>query len=270
MPTCTSYANTGACKVGTADLSGEQACIYNAKIYMTVSSKCAVIYGEENKSTGIMVFQKTGTTSFTDYREVTSTLNSITLNAKEYNPFFAVYDCTTSGCIQTAGFVRYKTESTPATDALHSGYEFVTCYTKNNLLTNVIGCVKINEDHTPLYSNDANWKCNQAKGTSISTYRYKETASGGIFHSCSAPKIGESPYDFKYISINTRKGLDDYFFFENGSTFFPDTDSNTKVFLIVNEYSAVLNKRKSLKKKIKIKFNYYFLYFFCHKVFLNE
>eukprot|EP00833_Pecoramyces_ruminatium_P007216 jgi/Orpsp1_1/1181248/evm.model.c7180000076438.1 len=113
-----------------------QTCIYNSTIYTSKWNHCVKIYGFTTENHSLKVFQK-GLTS-TDYVDVTHSLKYIKLNQNEKNPIFLLYDCNSEGCIQTSGYIKYKT-AIPGSKLINNDeFDFVACYENDDQ-----GCYKL-------------------------------------------------------------------------------------------------------------------------------
>lgn len=210
-----------------------------------VTATCTVFYGASGTDaspTGIKIFQKGS--DFNKYTE--PDLGSVDANTEELVPFFVIYDCSTTGCTQTSGFVKYKLRTDSTTS------KFVNCYTQKDIDTSnvesdipsVIGCIPLNKDETLGKSGAMDCKAaNVAKATS-GTCKFNDAT--GEFNMCIVAKIGAgtAPSDYEFKEISVTAGEEGQFFFTNGDTPFPNTVKNGNVFAKINENAVVLNKCK--------------------------
>jgi len=230
-----------------SSLKNNQVCIKNNIIYKMLSDNCIASYGNEN-GVGIKIFQKG--LSFNDFKEVTNSLDTIIINPQESTPYFVIYDCLSTGCIQTSGYIKYKSPS-------EESYNFMSCYTDNPSFD--IGCVKLYRD------NSSDQTCDKVKAIA-GTYIYDdESDSKSNFKLCYSSKISSKTV-FEYITIPFIKNNNGIFLFTNDIINFPNTSEGNSVMVKIDNYSITLKKgklflifflkKKILKKKTNFKKHY--------------
>ncbi|OUM61727.1 hypothetical protein PIROE2DRAFT_62316 [Piromyces sp. E2] len=120
LPNCYSTNYNSACLSNVNTYV--KTCISNNIIYTNnEENKCVDTYGIRG-GTGIKIFQK-GTTSF-EFTDVTNNLKNLKSITNELNPFFLIYNCTSSECKHYTSNYRFD-----ISDTIEN--EFI-CYEKEN------------------------------------------------------------------------------------------------------------------------------------------
>jgi len=206
-------------------LKNSQVCIKNDIIYKKLSNSCIASYGNED-GLGIKIFQKGS--SFNEFKDVTNSLDSITTNSQETTLYFVIYDCLSSGCIQTSGYVKYKSQS-------DENYNFMSCY--SDLSSYDIGCVKLNEDRS------LDQTCNLSKAIA-GTYIYDVVSENeAYFKLCYSLNISSKTV-FNYITIPFIRKSQGIFLFTNDIINFPNTSEGNKVIVKIDNNAITLKKGK--------------------------
>jgi len=223
LPKCDSQ-----CKL---DITGEvinegESCINKETIYQYNSNICKKL--EDN---GVKVFQKNK--NFNSYIDVTDTLDTLSIATNELTPTFVVYDCNSSKCTQSSGYIKYKLSQNSNRKKRQSNadYNFVNCYkhknTDNSHAFPFVGCIPFNKD------NSKNKACTSTKAK-YNTYIYDDSDSDiATLQICFSPKIEEQKY--KYITIDMNKNSDGIFMFTNYDTQFPNTLKDNQILVKVNK-----------------------------------
>jgi len=138
LPNCYSTYYNNACRSNVNDYVNT--CISNSIIYTnSEENKCVDTYGK-NGGTGIKIFQK-GTMNY-EFTDVTNNLKNLNATTNEINPFFLIYNCTSSGCKHYTSNYKFDISNTIEN-------EFI-CYEKE------YACYLLNTTYNYDYINDTN------------------------------------------------------------------------------------------------------------------
>lgn len=239
LPVCDS-----SCKVNSNSIDEGNSCIdANGAIYVKGSgSTCTKVYGKEGGA-GVKIFQHV--VDFNAFKEVTTTLEALDMtDIKDEMPIFLIYECSTSSCRQTSGFVRYKLKENDAP------VEYMVCKTQRDtdLYVGYTESGVINAKFILDTTTAANADCNVNKAKT-GTYRTTSFNGDGIatFDMCFIPMIeGTDTGKERYVSLTLNKNEELQFFYTNGETPFPDTKKGDNVLVKIYGQYAILASEASI------------------------
>ena len=168
---------------------------------------------------GVKIFQKTSDSS-SSFIDVTESLDQMTFS--ESNPSFLLYDCSNGSCIQTFGFVKYKSDS-------EDHFSFINCFRVGDEVNPIfVGCTKMIYD-------SGHESCSAPADKNKFNYDY----ASDTFYWCTNVKI-DGTDTYKYLSLPMKNNK--MFLFTNGIATFPTTSDNQNVLLKINTNSIALAK----------------------------
>ncbi|MBE6494088.1 MAG: hypothetical protein E7Z84_05730 [Methanosphaera stadtmanae] len=230
LPTC----DTSCQFEGTnTKIANGAVCITDTNvIYSYKDNKCSII------ESGIRVFQKMA--DLNTYNDVTDSLDSITLSSSEIDPLFILYECSSTSCVQTSGYIKYKLSSAG------SKYEFMKCIVPSSTdgddddFSSLVGCSKLIGDSSAS-------TCDATRVTH-SSYYYDETTDpdSPIFYLCMNVKV-DNTNTYRYIPfIFSEEEQIKWFSFQNGESTFPNTVVDGDVVVKIMSHSITVASSKNI------------------------